>query len=88
MAVASEKAQMADRQMFRFLGIVPEDQAILVVKSSNHFRADFAPIAAAILTCAAPGPMPVSPASLPFRHLSPGIRLEPGGAPFTPPAQG
>lgn len=87
-AVASEKAQMADRQMFRFLGIVPEDQAILVVKSSNHFRADFAPIAAAILTCAAPGPMPVSPASLPFRHLFSGIRLEPGGAPFTPPAQG
>lgn len=87
-AVASEKAQMADRRMFGFLGIVPEDQAILVVKSSNHFRADFAPIAADILTCAAPGPMPVSPASLPFRHLRPGIRLEPGGPTFTPPAQG
>ncbi|MBM3605406.1 MAG: M81 family metallopeptidase [Alphaproteobacteria bacterium] len=82
-AVASEKAQMADRQMFRFLGIDPEAQAILVVKSSNHFRADFAPIASQILTCAAPGPMPVSPASLPFRHLSPGIRLEPGGHAFT-----
>ncbi|QDA36436.1 M81 family metallopeptidase (plasmid) [Paracoccus liaowanqingii] len=87
-AVASEKAQMADRQMFRFLGIVPEDQAILVVKSSNHFRADFTPIAQAILTCTAPGPMPISPASLPFRHLAPGLRLEPGGAPFIPPAQG
>lgn len=87
-AVASEKAQMADREMFRFLGITPEDQAILVVKSSNHFRADFAPVAAAILTCAAPGPMPVSPAALPFRHLPPGLRLEPGGAPFTPSAQG
>ena len=86
-ALTSEKAQMADRQMFRFLGIVPEEQAILVVKSSNHFRADFAPIAGLILTCAAPGPMPVSPASLPFRHLTPGIRLEPGGRPFTPPAQ-
>lgn len=87
-AVASEKAQMADRQMFRDLGITPEDQAILGVKSSNHFRADFAPIAEAILTCVAPGPMPLSPASLPFRHLAPGLRLEPGGAPFIPPAQG
>ena len=87
-AVASEKAQMADREMFRFLGIEPEAQAILVVKSSNHFRADFAPIADAILICAAPGPMPISPASLPFRHLHPGIRLEPDGLPFTPPAQG
>ncbi len=87
-AVSSEKAQMADREMFRFLGIVPEDEAVLVVKSSNHFRADFAPIAAAVLTCAAPGPMPISPASLPFRNLHPGIRLEPGGRAFTPPAQG
>ena len=87
-AVASEKAQMADREMFRFLGIEPEAQTILVVKSSNHFRADFAPIAEAILTCAAPGPMPISPAGLPFRHLHPGIRLEPGGPPFIPPAQG
>lgn len=87
-AVASEKAQMADREMFRFLGIEPEAQAILVVKSSVHFRADFAPIAEQILTCTAPGPMPISPASLPFRHLAPGIRLEPGGTPFTPSAQG
>lgn len=86
-AVASEKAQMADREMFRFLGIEPETQALLVVKSSVHFRADFAPIAHDILTCTAPGPMPISPASLPFRHLHPGIRLEPGGPPFAPTAQ-
>lgn len=86
-AVTSEKAQMADRQMFRFLGVEPEAQKILVVKSSNHFRADFAPIAARILTCAAPGPMPVSPASLPFRHLAPGLRPEPGGQPFSATAQ-
>ena len=78
---------MADREMFRFLGIEPETQAILVVKSSVHFRADFAPIAHDILTCTAPGPMPISPASLPFRHLHPGIRLEPGGPPFAPAAQ-
>ncbi|WP_265499533.1 M81 family metallopeptidase [Paracoccus beibuensis] len=83
-AVASEKAQMADREMFRFLGIEPEAQAILVVKSSVHFRADFAPIAHRILTCVAPGPMPVSPASLPFRHLRPGLRLEPCGPAFDP----
>lgn len=86
-ALSSEKAQMADREMFRFLGIEPEAQAILVVKSSVHFRADFAPIAHQILTCTAPGPMPISPASLPFRHLHPGLRLEPGGSTFTPPMQ-
>lgn len=83
-AVSSEKAQMADREMFRFLGIAPEDQAILVVKSSVHFRADFNDIAQAILTCTAPGPMPLSPADLPWTSLRPGLALEPGGPRFTP----
>ena len=80
--VVSRKAQMADREMFRFLGIEPEAQAILVVKSSVHFRADFAPIAETILVATAPGPMPVSPASLPFKNLRPGIDLSPTGPAF------
>ena len=75
--LTSAKTQMADREMFRFAGIPPEDQAILVVKSSVHFRADFQPIAETLLTAAAPGPMPVSPASLPFTRLRPGVRLAP-----------
>ncbi|TRW99346.1 M81 family metallopeptidase [Paracoccus sp. M683] len=85
-AVTTEKAQMADRQMFRFLGIPHEEMAILVVKSSVHFRADFQGIAETILTCIAPGPMPISPASLPFRHLRPGLRTEPGAPPTPIPA--
>jgi microcystin degradation protein MlrC len=84
--VTSNKAQMADQEMYRFVGIEPTAQKILVNKSSVHFRADFDPIAETILTCAAPGPMPVSPASLPFRNLAPGIRLEPMGRAFAPAA--
>ena len=80
--VTTNKAQMADQEMYRFVGIEPTEQAILVNKSSVHFRADFDPIAQTILTCVAPGPMPVSPASLPFTNLAPGIRLEPLGKPF------
>ncbi|MDQ2136645.1 M81 family metallopeptidase [Alcaligenaceae bacterium A4P071] len=79
--VTSRKAQMADQQMYRQVGIEPCDQAILVNKSSVHFRADFAPIAEAILVCASPGPMPVDPAVLPFTKLLPGIRLSPSIAP-------
>ncbi|MFD2238280.1 M81 family metallopeptidase [Aureimonas populi] len=75
--LASNKTQMADREMFRFLGIEPESARILVVKSSVHFRADFEPIASAILVATAPGPMPLDPASLPFRHLREGVRLSP-----------
>ncbi|WP_104203793.1 M81 family metallopeptidase [Billgrantia saliphila] len=83
--VTSHKAQMADREMFRFVGIIPEEASLLVVKSSTHFRADFAPIAAKILICKAPGPMPFSPADLAWRRLAPGMRLSPLGRSFQPP---
>lgn len=78
-AVASRKVQMADQQLFRFVGIEPTEQAVLVNKSSVHFRADFAPIAEAILVAAAPGPMIADPAKLPWTHLRSGIRLSPMG---------
>ena len=77
--VASRKAQMADQEMYRFVGIEPTQQAILVNKSSVHFRADFESIAEAVLVCAAPGPMPVDPAALPFTRLRKGMRLSPNG---------
>ncbi|MEX3314672.1 M81 family metallopeptidase [Sulfitobacter sp. PS-8MA] len=81
-AVTSGIAQMADREMFRSLGIVPEEKALLVVKSSTHFRADFAPIARDILVACAPGPMPLHPADLPFTRLRAGLRLSPDGPRF------
>ena len=80
--VASRKAQLADRAMFRCVGIEPTEQAILVNKSSVHFRADFEPIAEAILICAAPGAMPADPAALPWTRLRTGIRIKPNGPPF------
>jgi microcystin degradation protein MlrC len=80
--VASRKAQLADQAMFRFVGIEPTEQAILVVKSSVHFRADFAPIAESILICAAPGPMPADPGALPWQRLRPGLRIKPNGPAF------
>jgi microcystin degradation protein MlrC len=82
--VTSHKAQMADREMFRFVGISPEEASLLVIKSSTHFRADFASIAAKILICKAPGPMPFSPADLDWRRLAPGMRLSPLGRAFRP----
>ena len=80
--VAGKKVQAADREMFRHVGIAPEQQRILALKSSVHFRADFEPIAAAVLLVAAPGPMVMDPARLPFTRLRPGLRLSPGGAAF------
>jgi microcystin degradation protein MlrC len=83
--VSSRKAQMADQAMFRFIGIEPRDEAILVVKSSVHFRADFEPIAGNILVCLAPGSMPMDPGLLPWTNLADGVRLRPQGPPFRRP---
>jgi microcystin degradation protein MlrC len=82
--VSSHKAQLADQAMFRYVGIEPTEQAILVNKSSVHFRADFEPIAEKLLICAAPGAMPADPASLPWTKLRPGVRLKPNGPSFAP----
>jgi microcystin degradation protein MlrC len=80
--VGSYKAQLADQAMYRFVGIEPTEQSILVNKSSVHFRADFEPIAAKLIICAAPGAMPADPAALPWTRLRPGVRIKPNGAPF------
>ncbi len=82
--VASHKAQLADQAMYRYVGIEPTEQAILVNKSSVHFRADFEPIAEKLLICAAPGAMPADTASLPWKRLRPGIRIKPNGPAFAP----
>jgi microcystin degradation protein MlrC len=80
--VASDKPQMADQEMYRFIGIEPTREAILVNKSSVHFRADFAPIAEKILVCKAPGPMLADPQDFAWKNLAPGIRLKPNGRRF------
>jgi microcystin degradation protein MlrC len=82
--VSSHKAQLADQSMYRYVGIEPTEQSILVNKSSVHFRADFEPIAEKLLICAAPGAMPADTATLPWTRLRPGIRIKPNGAPFSP----
>ncbi len=82
--VASDKPQLADQEMYRFVGIEPTAQAILVNKSSVHFRADFAPIAEEILVCKAPGPMLADTSEFAWKRLAPGIRLKPRGPAFSP----
>ena len=69
-AVVSGKAQLFDREMLRILGITPEAMKLIVLKSSNHFRADFEPIASKVLVAKAIGPMAADPGDLPWRKLS------------------
>ncbi|RME94259.1 MAG: M81 family peptidase [Alphaproteobacteria bacterium] len=46
--LASNRAQNYDRQFFRAFGIEPAERSVLAVKSAQHFRADYAPIASGI----------------------------------------
>jgi microcystin degradation protein MlrC len=76
-AVASRKQQAADQAMFRHLRAEPAEFAVLALKSSVHFRADFGPIASRILVVEAPGPNIADPARLPFTKLRAGMRTSP-----------
>ena len=73
--VVSDRTQAADSGPFRVLGIQPEEMKIVVLKSSNHFRADFEPIASTILYVKAPSAMVENPADVDYKNLMEGIRL-------------
>jgi len=75
--VASRKQQAADAAMFRHVGVEPSQARVLVLKSSVHFRADFAPLASRIVLVEAPGPNLADTSRLPFTRLPPGKRLKP-----------
>jgi len=76
-AVASRKQQAADQAMFRHLGVEPAGYAVLALKSSVHFRADFGPMASEVIVVEAPGPNIADPARLHFTKLRPGMRTRP-----------
>ena len=80
--VASRKAQCADREMLRHTGIEPANLAILVVKSSVHFRADFGPMAREVLVVESPGPNIADLSKLPYKRLRKGVRVMPMGEGF------
>jgi microcystin degradation protein MlrC len=77
--VSSKRTQCLDQAYFRCVGLEPADHRIVVVKSSNHYRADFQPIAGAVFDVAAPAVYDVNPANLAWRKLPRGLRLYGGG---------
>jgi microcystin degradation protein MlrC len=79
--VTSRRMQAYDPAPFLHLGVDPAAQRILVLKSTCHFRADFEPIASAVLTVLAPGAYLADPADYPYRRLRSAVRLRPLGPP-------
>ena len=74
--VSSVRTQARDRQQFEVVGIQPETMKILVVKSANHYRADFEPIAGTIITVSDDGASIENPEKAVYKNLRKGVRLQ------------
>ena len=81
-AVTSKRMQAYDQAPFRHLGVEPAQQKILALKSTCHYRAEFEPIAAAVIVVLAPGYYLADPTAYPFKRLRQGVRLKPLGKAF------
>lgn len=73
--IASRRQQAADQSMFRHVGIDPADVTVIALKSSVHFRADFAAGAQAILIVVSPGANVADLSRLRYRRLAPDVQI-------------
>jgi microcystin degradation protein MlrC len=64
--LTSRRQQTFAPDAFTGLGITLEDKALVVVKSTQHFHAAFAPVAREIRYVSAPGAIPPDYANIPF----------------------
>jgi microcystin degradation protein MlrC len=78
-AVCSVRYQCLDQGLLRAVGIEPSEQAVIAVKSTIHFRADFEPIAKEIIMVEAPGANFCRNDQVTYKNLRPGVRLSLGG---------
>ncbi|KQU86324.1 microcystin degradation protein MlrC [Ensifer sp. Root31] len=67
--VVSERSQLLDQQQFRAFGIEPTAHRVIVVKSMQHFRADFEPIAGEIIVCDSGALCTMDYNSIPYRNV-------------------
>jgi microcystin degradation protein MlrC len=65
----TNRTQTFEPDVFTNLGVDPLEKQVLLIKSTNHFYAGFAPIAAEIVYVSAPTSYPVDPAATKFRKL-------------------
>jgi microcystin degradation protein MlrC len=85
LVVASIRMQALDQSQFRVVGIEPAHQRILALKSANHYRADFGPIAGGIINVEAPSAIIEDPSKIPYTRLRDGVRLKGLGPVFARP---
>ena len=84
--VNSVRQQVFSPECFTALGVDLDALALVVVKSSQHFRARFDAFASRTLYCDPPGSLSTDLTQMPYRRLSLGGRS--GGATFVDRAVG
>ena len=67
--INSTRQQVFSPDCFTQLGIDPSTKGLVVVKSTQHFRAAFDPIAARVIYCDAPGTLNGELTRLPYQYL-------------------
>ncbi|MEM6823579.1 MAG: M81 family metallopeptidase [Pseudomonadota bacterium] len=72
--VSTKRTQCLDRALFTHFGVDPAEAAIVCVKSTVHFRADFEPGSTAVLNVAAPGLFPCRLDLLTYKNLRSELR--------------
>lgn len=65
--LASIRTQTYGTDVFTGMGLRLDDKALVVVKSTQHFHAEFAPLARAVYYVTTPGAMSVDFANIPYR---------------------
>jgi microcystin degradation protein MlrC len=67
--VVSEPAQMLDLQQFKAFGIDPAAKTVVGLKSMQHFRAAFEPIAGKVIVCDSGALCTTHLEKLPYRNV-------------------
>ncbi|MCE5209587.1 MAG: M81 family metallopeptidase [Chloroflexi bacterium] len=74
--VASYRIQIFDQSFMRVVDLDPSKMKILVLKSTNHYRADFEPLCSTIIDVDAPSSLINNPETHDYQNLRDGLRLQ------------
>lgn len=67
--VTENRVQPYDLEVWRHVGIVPEHKDVLVVKSKNHYRANYGPIASEVIPVDSTGVTAMDPRKYEFSRI-------------------
>ncbi|WP_266083275.1 M81 family metallopeptidase [Haladaptatus caseinilyticus] len=67
--VTKNRLQPLDAEIWRHVGIQPERLDVLVVKSTNHYRADYEPLASRVIPINSIGLVAMDPRKFDFNHI-------------------